>query len=469
MDLNINCFPFRIENLLANFKNTMNDVESHEHVLKFLFNVKRNTDYATIKEHLENAWKESRILTLKAVFNLRDCRGGKGEKEAFYKCMKWFLETNTIHINYNNIHYYGSFKDLLIIYGKSKEEDFMLRYYVNVLLTDYKSEDISQAAKFAPTENCSLDKQFGYCIKLVRIFKEYKNGPVRSLKDYRKFICALRKKLGVVERSMCNQNWKGIDKNKVPRIAGRRYAKAFLRHTIAWDSKYPATKPHDFVTYYMNGGKYSVQIERIWKNFISTLKPENFNAFALIDCKNPEINCVAVTLSLIIVELSSSFRNKMFSFSGNLEVHNITSTLQEKIKQIISAIETGCIDINKVLRRFLTYMLHNNIGPQSVPETIYIFSDHMSGAYLEHEYKFINYYYNIYYYKRPRIVFWNLHCDHVSYSQIPALGNCILINGYNDNLFESFINNKQLTEETILDHVLNSPRYDRIRLTYDNI
>ena len=82
--------------------------------LNFYFDVLQNTDELDIESHLEEAWSEDALLTLKLIFQLRDIRNGKGAKIEFHHCLLWLYRHHpgTLMENLKHVAGHGYWKDL---------------------------------------------------------------------------------------------------------------------------------------------------------------------------------------------------------------------------------------------------------------------------------------------------------------------------------------------------------------------
>ena len=80
----------------------------------------RGMNVDTLHGLLELAWTESPLITLKIMFHIRDCRGGRGEKEIFRQFIRWldYKAPMALYTNFSNIPFYGSFKDFMEVYGE---------------------------------------------------------------------------------------------------------------------------------------------------------------------------------------------------------------------------------------------------------------------------------------------------------------------------------------------------------------
>ena len=205
-----------------------------------LFNVKKNIPRHFLDEILEKSWEISPLDTLKIVFYLRDCRGGKGYRDVFYRAMEYIgkRDIDVLKSNLGLMPYFGYFGDLLVFFGTPVEEN-MIEIYTRQLTKDFLNlqdgnvKDISLAAKYAPSEGGFYDKNFKAVAKFAKALGVNKA-------TYRKmYIAPLREALDsrgsssttIVERKMSSNDWVSIDFEKVPNLALRRYKKAWRRHS----------------------------------------------------------------------------------------------------------------------------------------------------------------------------------------------------------------------------------------------
>lgn len=259
-------------------------------VLDLFFKTVRNTPVEQLGQLLSRAWEESPLDTLKVVFHLRDCRGGKGERARFHDCLRWLVGNgHGAHVrkNLEHVPFYGTYKDLFSLCGTGLEFD-ALRLYARQLRDDVDSvlesqgvlgkvvdvvgngvgsdrvsegssveipvvdaggnvvdvlelvkkplphANISLAGKWAPTEGGSVDRKYKLVRKLVGLLRgEFAptHAQVSDLKMYRKNVLGvLRRHLDIVERHMCERDWSGIDFAHVPSVAMKTYRKAFAKH-----------------------------------------------------------------------------------------------------------------------------------------------------------------------------------------------------------------------------------------------
>ena len=72
----------------------------------------------------KNAYEEDPTLALKAIFYIRDCRGGQGERRFFRVCMNWLADEYpaTVEKNLAQFPNMGRWDDLFCLFGTKVEK-----------------------------------------------------------------------------------------------------------------------------------------------------------------------------------------------------------------------------------------------------------------------------------------------------------------------------------------------------------
>jgi hypothetical protein len=179
---------------------------------------------------LENAWAQSPEDTLKVIFYVRDCRGGRGLHDQFYMAVKWLLNNHpdTLLKNLKNIPTYGYWKDFLNLWPQVNElvRSYIVIIFANQLKADMvslsKKEPVTLAGKWAPSAKGMHDKTYGF----VKILLEQ----LRWTKaQYTHNIGKLREALKVTERFLCQGRSKEVDIFKVPSVCRRNLTNSFIK------------------------------------------------------------------------------------------------------------------------------------------------------------------------------------------------------------------------------------------------
>ena len=72
----------------------------------------------------KNAYEEDPTLAMKALFYIRDCRGGQGERRFFRVCYKWLAENHQTSaiVNLQYVPEMGRWDDLFCLFGTKVEK-----------------------------------------------------------------------------------------------------------------------------------------------------------------------------------------------------------------------------------------------------------------------------------------------------------------------------------------------------------
>jgi hypothetical protein len=204
----------------------------------------------------------TRALELLAcyIFNLRDIRGGKGERDLAFCAMcelagrvpNLFRSLLPLFVSE-----YGSFGDLLGLY-RAVENDVPEEYeYVVSFREAIVRESASSltddsgtlAGKWAPRHQTSAKKNRTRSAQLKNIMarevaKQYvaltrpgnhdfsNPGTLRfALKHYRKRVEELTRRAGVAEQKMSSNDWENIEPSKVPSVCAKKHRLAFRNKT----------------------------------------------------------------------------------------------------------------------------------------------------------------------------------------------------------------------------------------------
>ena len=106
--------------------------------------IARELDDAQLFKLFRNAYTEDKLLALKTMFYLRDCRGGVGERETFRRLLSFMPTEDLKKIDLIElILEYGRFDDILILLDYPETRQIALKEMkeiVNTVLTDEQSE-----------------------------------------------------------------------------------------------------------------------------------------------------------------------------------------------------------------------------------------------------------------------------------------------------------------------------------------
>ena len=148
-------------------------------LLDLFFRTHRYSTQEYLNQLLEKCWSMSPLNTMRTIFYLRDCRGGKGEKRLFINLCQWLWEYHPLELKkcFPLIPHYGSFKDLKkLLHWQEDLTDHLIPFWCQVLTEDFVSKDITFAAKYVPIQDSRFCKELGLTHKEFRFM-------IRDLRD----------------------------------------------------------------------------------------------------------------------------------------------------------------------------------------------------------------------------------------------------------------------------------------------
>lgn len=372
--------------------------------LFFCLNKVRGIEESKLFEFLEAAWRESPLDTLKIVFYIRDCRGGKGERAIFRSCMQWLIRNHKQQVLHNLplVVEYGRWEDLLWFIDGTEQHDSDVSAAVIKMFAQKLGEDlanmkqgnpISICAKWAPSEKGKHDRKFGavalICRELGISKQEYRTQYLGPLREY----------LKIVERLMCLKRWTEIDYNKVPSIAMHRLKKSFAKNDAErfaqWQEKLrsgdPTAKvnasvidPHTLVKQYLDSreNEEDTVAEEQWKEIllrVSEMGSLN-KALVLSDVSgsmygDPMI--VSIALGILISTVTQKpYQNLVLTFETSPQFHHLQgNSLREQVQSLSQAPWGGSTDLGKAFKLILQVAQKNNVPQEDMPDKLFIISD----------------------------------------------------------------------------------------------
>ncbi|OQV22038.1 hypothetical protein BV898_03885 [Hypsibius exemplaris] len=475
--------------------------------LDFFSTVVRSTSVATVLRGFLAAWNEDPDKAVKLLLNLRDVRGGKGEKKValvlMYALSCW--TPLTYLANLLRFLQIGCFKDLLFIaelatrcsqikaFKRLPQLDDEEAIELKIIACQLKNDEsafladehasISLCAKWAPTENSHFDRQpLRFSRKIAKILGIKK-------KEYRKKLTKLRGHLSVLETLMCTGKVEEIVFKSLPAKAHRLHRKAFAREEnskkkrsdgrVALAKRYAeyleqltagktsikstGIQPHELVKSYM--GPYGFEmdeadatIEGQWKDLVARLAESgHFNRVqAVCDVSGSMDGTpmeVAIALGLVVSELTSPpFRNTLISFSAEPVIHSVTgSTLRERVACLEGMPFGYNTDLIKVFELLLA-QAESQPGSQMV-EKLFIFTDMQFDEAEAPDgqprawattYQHILRLFGKTRHAVPKIIFWNLRATKASFPLSKDEEGVALVSGFSAAMLKAFLENKEM-------------------------
>jgi hypothetical protein len=188
------------------------------------------------------------------AFQTRDCRGGKGERDLFYKMIMHLHKQypNTVYQVLTLFGEYGYFKDFfkLIELTDGVPEFTVLSAKITDLIANQLIADeailegkpgtastrteISLCAKYCPREgkHFAVGKNSTVFSDLVNKLYPPTGAHKQGRKQYRQLIAKLTKALDVPEVKMCGKRFSELEFAKVHSVCAKKFCKAFLNEKV---------------------------------------------------------------------------------------------------------------------------------------------------------------------------------------------------------------------------------------------
>jgi hypothetical protein len=475
---------------------------------------------------LEECWKSSPLDTLRLGFYIRDCRGGKGEKLLFRAFCRWLLREHLhdLRTNMEHIPFYGSWKDLLIVFLGTPQESRAILQLANQLRADKaklgtnEDKDITLAAKYAPNESGAFDKKFKVVAKLCSVLGVNK-------KQYRTdYLRPLRERSNIVEEQMCARGWDEIDYSKIPSIAGKRYKKAFVKHDKKRYDAFLASvmkgekkmnvgvlQPHEIVKPYISGydslnPTRDDTVEAQWKQFVADRRDRRTklvesgtdvpNILPIIDVSGSMFGTqgrknsvapinVSVAMGLFLSLMNdekSPFYRKWMTFSTNPKMETLKGNL---LCEIMGNLDTNNWEASTRLQPVFDLILDTanmyDVPADRMPKMIVVLSDMQFNQCVTDISGKSNSYYgrNTFVaqitnweaiekkyaksgYTRPTIVFWNLRGDTLNFPVTDKVPNTALVGGFSADILNLLMDGNVPNPYEVMRKAIDNPRYSRV-------
>jgi hypothetical protein len=473
-------------------ENGATSYSSENPLIDLYYHSVRDIEYNRLTIMVSKAWSYNPILTMKLIFHLRWCRGGKGERQLFLNALNIISTLDNgiaaILVNIKNIPKFGYWKDLLLLLDKCKSE--LIKKSIILFYTDQLKEDlcnmkdgksISLCAKWAPSEHKSMHKYVSEFCKILKV----------SNKEYRKtYLVPLRSKIDIVETYMCKNYWSDINYENVPSIAHMKYADTFEKHDNSRYLSYlqsvndgssklntSVLLPYKIIEKYLVLNNVDEFLETQWKAFIKSVKKDFTDkgltpqGIAVADCSGsmsgiPINNAIA--LSIMWAELCEGpFSGHMYVFSNDSKLLKLPNgTLKDKINYIMNHATVANTNLQSVIDNMLIHASIFKVSPDMYPSKIFIFTDGQFDQMVNGKTNMeviIQKHHNAGY-KVPHIIFWNLRGNTVDFPSSDTMNNISLVSGYSHNLFKYLLNNDNISPIDMMMLTLNDPAFDCITI-----
>lgn len=438
----------------------------------------------------KKAYEENSEYAMKCLFYIGDCRGGQGERRFFRVVMKWLAQNHTevARRNLEYVPFYRRWDDLYCFVDTPLEEE-AFKFMKTQLTLDVNSGTPSLLGKWLKSCNSSSKET----CRLGELTRKYFN---MTHKQYRKTLAYLRTKINIVEKLMSENRWDEIQFDKIPSKAGFIYRNASARRDIIKEkyekfAKDTATTvnanalyPYEVAekAFKLMGNLWSVMpkdvalddterlmINKYWDNLTDYFAGSKLNALCMIDTSGSMLGTpmnVAVSLGLYCAEKAGGpFANHYISFSACPQLIECEGVdFCDKVNRIMRTNLCQNTNIEAAFDMVLNTALIDHVEQKDLPETILVISDMefdqasrgFARARAETVMEGIARKWELYGYKMPKLVFWNVNARS---NNIPMLGedNISFVSGFSPSIFQVIATGK--TGINLMMETLNKERY----------
>lgn len=460
----------------------------YEGRLQLFYKVNRDMPYEMFIQILNKAGKENILDTIKLIFYLRDCRGGKGERKLGRYAYQW------LSIHYPNemlkymykIPYFGRWDDLFCIFPNAIQSnrpdnyctqtiDAMMMHKIEQQAVQIVAEQlkkdklslsfnqkISVCSKWIPGEQTKLNIQY----QIRQSLCNYMNCSLKQLR--KQYITPLRKHLNLIETRLCSKHYENIKLNQLPSYTILRYKRTLSKNIPKIYSAFCKSNdmnmntlyPYDIIKQYNLTKLPTIpdeQIEKQWSLFTQRNQFDCFkNTIPVVDVSIHMYNkpiLIAYSLALLIIKCSvEPFKDLIIECNDKLECKYIPETykLLNVLKKIPSSSSvTNTFNILKCFDIFLEKAKQNNLASHQIPNQI-IFLSTMKGLQsvaqkiqdntllqtIDKKYKDAGFI-------RPRLIFFNVDGNIQQFPVLSTDSNVALVSGYSHSIFKALHYNNQ--------------------------
>jgi len=486
--------------------------------ISIFFKGVRGLNMPRLYEYLLQASKEDINDTFLLAFNLRDCRGGKGERNLGRQALLWLFINfpEKFRCVYSQIPEYGRWDDILLFFPKMLDlssphlvanfqplavsslnlpllreiQNEMVHYMASQLKTDYHmmmiGNPITLCCKWTPTEGDALDRQYGQfkCLASAigctprQLRKQY-NTPMRNY-------------IKIVEKYICEGKWSEIDFNKVPSCAMKRLKKAFQKHDEERFNQWkqalqlgkPGVKvnakqlyPHDIIKELSSLSANDSLLQAQWDVLVAEAKKAGVlsSMIPVIDTSGSMTSAnlsgvvplnVALGLGLLIAEVvQGDFAGHVISFNDKPSFAVLKGNLYDRYKQAERMDWSGSTNLEGTFRLILDRANLYKLPQSAMPKKLVIISDMQFNSCTSNttNFEMIETLYSAYGYTRPQIVFWNVNGSSTDFPVTTDHTGTTMIAGFSPSILKSLINGDEYTPYSVLRDTLDSERYQRVK------
>lgn len=436
------------------------------------------------------AFSEDQLLALKALYNVRNCRGGAGERNTFRVIYRWLGDNypEIVVKNFGNTALFGRYDDFLSLIGTKVEKSMFdyIKFQLDTDVSNYENnQPISLLAKWLPSNNTSSKVTRELAFKFTKAFGW-------TPKQYRKTLAELRGYSNIVEVKMSANNWSDIKFETVPSKASMNYKGAFSKHDAVRYGEYisavkrgekkinaAALFPYEIIAKVRASyGKVDETLDVLWNSLPNYLEDNTRNILAVCDVSGSMQGTpmdMSISLGIYTAERNKGpFGNCFITYSEQPTFQQLTgSNIREKFACLTKTVAYNT-NLQAVFDLILNTALENKVEQKDLPEQILLITDVEFDHPQNHggnwrgeggsktNLDVIREKFSAAGYEMPTLVFWNVRS---AQNNVPAKAtdkNVLLVSGASPTVFKTLLSGKQYTPVDQMLETLNASQYDSV-------
>ncbi len=456
------------------------------------------------------------------AFQTRDVRGGKGERELFYKFVEVLAARrfSVIEQMVPLIPTYGCWRDMWTLADRIPAlRSAIFQHVRSVYEVDWASyqagdyKKMSLLAKWLPREGSNKLQPVTFKLLVLAL-----HGKAERVPTYRKRVAAMNKALKTVEINMCGGSWAEIKPDAVPGRNLKLHTPAFLNEklkTHGAELRYPdredrnicrqnfkdfidglkkgtrkakgadTVMPHELVQKLQRRGVSNDECE-IAQGQWNSIRDAALAAGGLgrvvpmCDFSGSMSGTpmdVSLALGILVSEVAHpSFRNHILTFDAKPSWHafNPVHSLREKILSTHGLSQGLNTNFHAACKLILQKMVEQRVPAGEEPEDLLVFTDMgwdaaaKTNAWSTQVAQIRQEFADAGGWKPPRIVIWNLRAAYKDFHAAASEEGVVMLSGWSPALFKA-IQGGPVAVKTPLEGlraVLDDERYDAVRAAY---
>jgi len=453
------------------------------------------------------------------LFQTRDVRGGKGEKDLFHTLL-WAIHTRKKQWIQKVIHLipeYGSYLDIIKIIDESYRRkelglqraalDFIELQLGNDLDALRMKKPVSLLVKWLPREG----KKYSKVAELIAA-RMFNGEPKYRMKKYRLTLRDLTESLRTPEHHMCSGNWQALDFKTMPGRCLNGHTMAFknlkktkgglIPRSTAHDRQQCAHNYNDFCTALTTGkvvahGAHVVFPHEIVRKMVKSATDDIFpvlesqfndilrkmksgllgKTVAMCDTSGSMMEVrdtpfyVSIAMGLLCSSLNEGlFKNKVITFDAEPRLVTLSpeKSLMDRIRDLDDAGQGYNTNLEKAVELLYTTLVKSNEEPQHAPKYLLIITDMGFDAVTANKgdthVEAIKKRFAVSKYNAPTIVIWNVREEYKQFSAEAYDRGVVMLSGWSPSILSLFEYPDLGSPMECLTRLLRtSPRYDQVR------